>query len=105
MELSRRRAGKPHRRVSRVVAFVVPLLVFGPGMVQWGWLSWRSYRLGRAAQRLQASHDQLTREQQRLTNDPVYLEGLIRSLFKLARPGELVVPLDSSTSQRSRSAL
>ena len=74
-------------------------------MVQLGWLSWRSYRLRRAAQRLQANHDQLIREEQRLTDDPIYLEGLIRSLFKVARPGELVVPLDSSTSQRSHSAL
>ncbi len=49
----------------------------------------------RRLQQLEAFHRALTEEQQRLTSDPVYVEGLIRSTFKVAKPNELVIPKES----------
>ena len=77
---------------------LIAALVIGPGVAQLAWLSWRQHRLARQQRRLEALYQQLAQEQRRLTHDPVYVEGLIRSTFKVAKPDELVVPLDSSES-------
>ena len=74
------------------------LLVFGPGMFHLARLSLMQRKLDRRLADLSARQDQLTKEQARLQSDPTYLEGLIRSTFKVAKPGEVVIPID----QRSR---
>ena len=77
---------------------LIAALVIGPGVAQLAWLSWRQHCLARQQRRLETLYQQLAQEQRRLTHDPVYVEGLIRSTFKVAKPDELVVPLDSSES-------
>ena len=84
---------------SQVVGWIlgislVGLLLFGPGFYEWARLSLMQRRLDRRLAELAAQHEQLEREHERLQSDATYLEGLIRSTFKLAQPGELVVPLD-----------
>ena len=79
---------------------LIAALVIGPGAAQLAWLSWRQHRLARQQRRLETLYQQLAQEQRRLTHDPVYVEGLIRSTFKVAKPDELVVPLASQESSR-----
>ncbi len=38
-------------------------------------------------------------EQQQLMSNPIYVEGLIRSTFKVAQPDEYVVPLNDRSSR------
>ena len=76
--------------------------VFGPGLVQLARLSWQQHRLDRRLAQLSAKRERLAQEEQRLTTDPTYVEGLIRSTFKLAKPGELVIPLDAAPSRSDR---
>ena len=84
-------------------AVVFFILAFGPGLIQLTQLAWQRHRLAARIRTLQATHQQLVDEHQRLTSDPTYVEGLIRSTFKMAKPGELVVPLESKESaQRPR---
>jgi hypothetical protein len=82
MKLTRRRL---------VAGACVIVALFGPGVFQWLRLSWHERVLDRRLRALEATHQQLSDEQQRLASDPVYEEGLIRSTFKMAKPGELVV--------------
>ena len=82
------------------VGLIAVLVVFGPGAIQLAWLSWRQHLLDRKLQTLQTLHENLVKEHDRLTADPVYVEGLIRSTFKVAKPGEVVVPLDSDEKSR-----
>ena len=77
----------------------IALLIFGPGLWQLAHLSLTEYQLDRRLARLARERQRLTDERQRLQHDPAYVEGLIRSTFKLAQPGEYVVPLDSSQSR------
>ncbi len=70
------------------------LLVFGPGLYQLARLSLRQRQLDRRLAGLEAQRAQLAREQERLESDPAYVEGLIRSTFKVSQPGEYVIPLD-----------
>ena len=86
----------------RVAAVLLALAIFGPGAYQWARLSLEQRQLDRRLAALTAEQDRLTHEQTRLESDPAYVEGLIRSTFKLSRPGELVVPLDSSPSSHDR---
>lgn len=81
------------------VGLIAVLVVFGPGAIQLAWLSFRQYRLDRKLHQLQALHEHLVKEHDRLTADPVYVEGLIRSTFKMSKPGELVVPLASESQE------
>ena len=82
---------------------VAGLLIFGPGLVAWLRMSWKHLGLTRETQQLQATHQQLVTQQVRLTTDPVYVEGLIRSTFKVAKPGELVIPSETlDDAARSR---
>ena len=84
-----------------IVGGVFVAIAFGPGAVQQIKLAWQQHVMDRRLLALQYLHDTLTHEQERLTSDPVYLEGLTRSTFKIAKPGELVVPL-ASTPSKSR---
>ena len=74
---------------------VCGLVLFGPGLVWLVRLQVQQWQLDRELAQLKAKHEQLAREETRLRSDPVYVEGLIRSTFKYAKPGELVVPLES----------
>ena len=76
----------------------VGLALFGPGTYELVRLSIQQARLDRRLAALKAEHERLAREQERLQSDPAYLEGLIRSTFKVSEPGELVIPLDSHQS-------
>ena len=88
-------------RTRRILAGVglVGLMVFGPGTYQLLRLSLAQQRLDQRLAQLAAERERLTQEQQRLQSDPAYVEGLIRSTFKLAQPGEYVIPLDSTSSR------
>ena len=79
---------------------LVGLALFGPGLVELARLSLMQRRLSRELARLSAEHERLTRERARLEGDPAYVEGLIRSTFKLAKPGEYVIPLEPSSSSQ-----
>ena len=72
------------------------------GLVHLARLSLMQRKLDRRLADLSAQHDRLTQEQARLQSDPTYLEGLIRSTFKVAKPGEVVIPIDQRAA-RSRS--
>ena len=74
------------------------LVLFGPGTYELIRLSIRQHRLDRQLAALKAEHERLAKEQERLQSDPAYLEGLIRSTFKVSQPGELVIPLDKSST-------
>jgi len=78
------------------------LVLFGPGLVELVRLSLLERRLDRELARLSAEHERLVRERARLESDPTYVEGLIRSTFKLAKPGEYVIPLEAGSSSSSR---
>ena len=77
--------------------FVVLGLLFGPNTYQLIRLYWRERQLDHRLATLSAEQDRLVKEHQRLASDPTYVEGLIRSTFKVAQPGEIVIPLDDSS--------
>ncbi len=77
-------------------AGLLGLLVFGPILFQLLHLTIAQWRVEREQQRLAAERERLLRERERLTSDPVYVEGLIRSTFKLAKPTEYVIPVEPS---------
>ena len=82
---------------------VVGMALFGPGVYEWVRLSLMQRRLERRLAELAAQHKQLAQEQVRFQVDPTYVEGLIRSTFKFAQPGEYVIPLDTPSSRSSPS--
>jgi len=90
------------RNVRLIGLIVVALLVFGPGIVSLLHMAWKRHVMDRKLRELETLHQELANERERLTSDPVYVEGLIRSTFKVAKPGELVVPLDSEESTKAR---
>ena len=91
------------KRHARIVSLlVVAAVIFGPGAYQVVRLSWKARVLERRQRELEVARQRLNTEQQRLASDPVYVEGLIRSTFKVAKPGELVVPLGSLSSNTRR---
>ena len=73
-------------------------VLFGPGLAALIRLSWEQRRLDRQLAALTTRQEQLATEQERLEQDDAYVEGLIRTTFKLAQPGEYVIPLTSSES-------
>jgi len=87
---------RPSRRVLAVGAGLG--LLFGPGLVQLGLMAMKERALDRRLADLAARKEALTRERDRLEHDPGYVEGLIRSTFKVAKENELVVPLDDDPS-------
>ncbi|MBI4003544.1 MAG: septum formation initiator family protein [Candidatus Omnitrophica bacterium] len=74
------------------------LILFGPGAVWLIRMEFKQRRLDRQLAELKATREQLAAEEARLRSDPAYVEGLIRTTFKFAKPGELVIPLESSSS-------
>ena len=70
--------------------------LFGPGLWQWAGLSVQQHRLDRQLAELERRRDALRQEETRLQSDDTYVEGLIRTTFKWAKPGEYVISLDSS---------
>ena len=82
------------------VAAVIAILAFGPGLLHLLQISWQQHAADHRLHRLEATHRALVSEQEHLTNDPVYVEELARSTFKVAKPGELVVPIDSARPER-----
>ena len=79
-------------------AAITLLLLFGPGAYQLVRLTLVQRQLDRQLAVVAAERERLTREQERLESDPAYVEGLIRSTFKLAEPGEYVIPIEPLTS-------
>ena len=90
------------RKTWVLVGGLAILIAFGPGAVQWLQLRWRQHVMDRRLRVLEARRDELEAEQQRLKTDPVYVEDRIRSTFKVAKPGEFVVPMgdDAQSSKR-----
>jgi len=82
----------------------VAAVLFGPGIYYSLYLSWKQRQLTRQVEQLQAQQQALLAKHQRLTQDPVYLEDAVRSTFKVAKPGELVVPLDSTNTSSATSS-
>jgi len=80
----------------------VGLVLFGPGLVWLLQLQVQQWHLDRELARLQATQHQLEVEESRLRSDPTYVEGLVRTTFKYARPGELVIPLKTEESGKTR---
>ena len=79
------------------------VLCFGPGLYSQIRLAWQQRVVDRRLRDVQVEHARLLAERERLESDPVYVEGLIRSTFKVAKPGELVVPLDDGKSTTTNS--
>jgi cell division protein FtsB len=81
---------------------LIAALLFGPGAAQQAWFSVKQWRLERRLRALQTRHAQLLAERQQLESDPAYVEGRIRATFKVAKPGEYIVPLDDTNPSRNR---
>ena len=78
---------------------LIALVLFGPGTFWLIRMEIRQRQLDRQLAQLKATREQLAAEEARLRNDPAYVEGLIRTTFKVARPDELVIPLEGEESQ------
>ena len=74
-------------------------LIFGPGMVAQVQAAWWEHRLSKQIAELRTVREELSEERERLEKDPVYVEGLIRTTFKVANPDEVVVLLGDDTSR------
>jgi len=81
------------KRQAWLIGLSVVVVCFGPGAFHLTRLSWKQHVLARQQRELEAARRQLATERERLASDPIYVEGLIRSTFKVAKPGEYVVPL------------
>ena len=91
---------RPSRRALGIA--LVGLVLFGPGLFDWARMAVTQRQLDRRLAELDARKAQLMKEQQRLESDPGYVESLIRSTFKMAQPGEYVIPLDSPQAPSSK---
>lgn len=89
---------RPSRRVTGILLILA--ILFGPGLVYWVRLSIQQYQMDRRLLALSAEHERLAQQRKRLETDPGYLEGYIRSTFKMAKPGEYVIPLESANKKR-----
>ena len=85
---------RKHTREWLLWGALLGAVVFGPGLCYLARLSVVRWRLDRKLAVLSAEQAQLRQEQARLQSDPTYVEGRIRSPFKVAQPGEVVIPLD-----------
>jgi cell division protein FtsB len=74
---------------------LIALVLFGPGAIWLIRMEFRQRQLDQELARLKAKREQLAAEEARLRSDPAYVEGLIRTTFKVARPDELVIPLEA----------
>mgnify|MGYP001564275065 CR=1 FL=1 len=94
-----------HSRIRRPLVWAIlsiTLLAFGPGLIALAHLSWKRAMMERRLRELHATHQQLSDEQRRLHSDPTYVEDLIRSTFHVAKPDELVVPLETNRPSENR---
>ena len=82
-----------------LVVGLAALVLFGPGAVWLIRMEFKQRRLDRQLAELTAKREQLAAEEARLRSDPAYVEGLIRTTFKFAKPDELVIPLEEAGSQ------
>jgi len=89
----------PRRTRRLLLAGLLALALFGPGAAELARLSLRQRALDRRLAELAAEQARLSKERERLTSDPAYVEGLIRSTFKLAKPGEVVIPIGEEPSR------
>lgn len=94
---------RPSRRL--ITGLIIGGVLFGPGLYDMIHMMARQRKLDRELAVLASRKASLTEEAKRLETDPGYTEGLIRSTFKMALPGELVVPLASKDSQQSSKRL
>jgi cell division protein FtsB len=76
------------------------LVILGPGTFELIRLRLQQSRLDRRLAQIQAEHERLTSLEQRLRTDPAYVEGLIRSTFKVSQPGEYVIPLENGDASK-----
>jgi cell division protein FtsB len=83
-----------------LVAGAVAAALFGPGAIEIVRLQWRQRRLDAQLRALAAQRAALAQEHARLQEDPTYVEGLIRSTFKVSKKNELVIPLDDAAARR-----
>lgn len=91
-------ANRRARRFWLLGGALAAAVMFGPGLIALAQLSWERRRLDHQLAALAARQEALVREQERLEQDDAYVEGLIRTTFKLAQPGEYVIPLSASES-------
>jgi cell division protein FtsB len=78
-----------------LMAALLAVLLFGPGLVRQARLAVHQFQLDQQLAALGAERMRLLTEQERLESDPAYVEGLIRTTFKFARPGESVLAIDA----------
>ncbi len=69
------------------------VLLAGPGAWHLARLALEERRMDRQLAEVEQSRAQLAAEADRLQHDDIYVESLIRSTFKVSRPGEYVLPL------------
>ncbi len=84
-----------------MAVLLVGAIVFGPGAWEQARLLWKQHTMDQQLTHMRGLSEQYTKEQQRLTSDPVYVEGLIRTTFKVANPDEMVVSIEEVAQRRS----
>ena len=95
------------QRLRRWMPWVIgSAVIFGPGAVAQVQAGWWEYQLSKQVRELRVARAELSEERTRLESDPVYVEGLIRTTFKVANPDEVVVILgdDTTPAHRGRDA-
>jgi cell division protein FtsB len=95
-----KQAGAFFRRPQVWVAGLAAIVLFGQDSIALVRLAWQRRQLDKQLDRIEADRAQLTAIEERLQNDPVYVEDLIRSTFKFSAPGERVIPSKNVTSQK-----
>jgi cell division protein FtsB len=90
---------RPSRRA--VAGLLVGAALFGPGLYDMARMAVKQRQLDGQLAALAKRKEKLASEEKRLQTDPGYMEGLIRSTFKMSQPGEYVVPLTSRNPQRT----
>ena len=89
------------RKIKLIAIGVLGVLLFGSGLFNLAVLSFKNRREEAKIKRLEAQYEKLIDERDRLKNDPTYVEDLARSTFKVAKPGEIVVPIEPETRKKS----
>ena len=89
---------RPSRRI--IGALIIGAILFGPGIYDLARMLAKQRKIDRQLAELSSRKERLTLEQKRLETDSGYVEGLIRSTFKMSQPGEYVIPLSSNSSHR-----
>ncbi len=83
-------------RLQVVIVVAVAALALGPGAVQQAVIACKQRKMDHKLAALQRSHEQLLHEHAQLLSNPTYVEGLMRSTFKVAKRDEFVVTIDPS---------